>query len=75
MKSHYRPAFNARVYGPAEHRADIYWRNRRMDIADRRKAVYREILNLKSLPRKNMEQEYRLAELEAEYKRLMRCEK
>lgn len=46
-----------------------------MDIADRRKAVYREILNLKSLPRKNMEQEYRLAELEAEYKRLMRCEK
>mgnify|MGYP007017346018 CR=1 FL=1 len=33
------------------------------------------ILNLKSLPRKNMEQEYRLAELEAEYKRLMRCEK
>jgi hypothetical protein len=28
MKPHYRPAFNARVYGPAEHRADIYWQKR-----------------------------------------------
>jgi hypothetical protein len=28
MKSRYRPAFNARVYGPAEHRADIYWQKR-----------------------------------------------
>jgi hypothetical protein len=28
MKSRYRPAFNARVYGPAERRADIYWKKR-----------------------------------------------
>jgi len=28
MKFHCRPAFNARVYGPAEHRADIYWKKR-----------------------------------------------
>ena len=28
MKYHYRPAFNARVYGPAEARADRYWENR-----------------------------------------------
>lgn len=29
MKPHYHPAFNARVYGPAEHRADIYWQKRK----------------------------------------------
>lgn len=44
-----------------------------MDIADKRIAVYQEILHLRSLPRRFPDQERKLAELEAEYKRLMKC--
>ena len=44
-----------------------------MEIADRRIAVYQEILHLRSLPRRFPDQEQRLVRLEAEYKRLMKC--
>lgn len=29
---HYRPEFNSRVYGPAEKRADEYWKKRKKVI-------------------------------------------
>lgn len=32
MNYHYRPPFNANVYGPAEKRADKYWKKRKKDM-------------------------------------------
>lgn len=35
-KFHYHPAFNAREFGPAEKRADAYWKKRIAEMGEAR---------------------------------------
>lgn len=46
MNYHYRPPFNAAVYGPAEARADRYWKKHlaKMERSDRHDRKAKKVL-------------------------------
>ena len=74
MKTHYIPQYNEHEFNTIAKHADDYYANqrrKRMSIEERFKMAKR-IANLRSLPRRNIEEEKELNELVEKYDNDMR---
>lgn len=74
--SRYIPQYNESEFGRIAKRVDLYYANQRrksamIDIVEHRNALLKERYNLRTLPRRTIEEEKRLSELDTEIKKIM----
>ena len=72
----YRPQYNESEFGRIAKRVDAYYADKRrksamIDIVEHRNALLRELYDLRTLPRRTIEEDKRLNELDTEIKKIM----